>query len=120
MAENTNAANPKIVRAMRRQEKKREEARRAAIREVMATPVGRMFVWDLLERSGIFKSVMALDATIYYNAGRQDFGKEIMAVLLEVGDDQFEVMQREARERTKRDERERDALIETATTEEKD
>ncbi len=92
-----NAADPKQVRFAERKEKERGERFRAAMRVVMALPAGRIVLWDLVARAGIFHSIWDPSSKIHYNAGRQDYGHELLATLIETDEDLYQLMEREAR-----------------------
>lgn len=104
-----NAADPRQVRFAARKERQQAEQERAAIKAVMTTLEGRFVLWSLLEKAGIFKSVWHPSAAIHYNSGRQDFGHELMARLIEVDEDLYQLMEREARARVRARNREVDA-----------
>jgi len=104
-----NAADPRQVRFAQRKEREAAELERAALQAVMKTPEGRLVMWSLLERAGIFRSVWHPSAAIHYNSGRQDFGHELMAQLVDLDEDLYQLMEREARARTRARNRETDA-----------
>lgn len=114
-AEVRNAADAQQVGNAARREKDKAARAKQALLEVMETPAGRIVLWDLLERAGVFKSIWHPSAQIHYNAGRQDFGHEMMAMFAEASDDNFELMQREARIFAKRKALERDAVNNKST-----
>src|SRR5262245_38935415 len=104
-----NAADPQQVKRADRKERRTEEIRLAAYATVMASPEGRFVMWDLLGMAGVFRSVYAGGDLTAYNAGRQDFGHELMAMLLRVDEPCYEAMEREARFRARRDATENEA-----------
>lgn len=106
----TNAANPQQLRHATRKEKQRLERRLGALRAVMATPEGRMVMWELLERAGIFRSIWHPSAQIHYNAGRQDFGHEILAWLTDADEEAYLTMEREMRTLARRESNEAEAV----------
>lgn len=106
----TNAADPGQVRHAGRKEKQRSARRVAALRAVMNTPEGRLVMWDLLERAGVFRSVWHPSALIHYNAGRQDFGHELLALLAEADEEAYLTMEREMRTLARRDSNEAEAV----------
>lgn len=112
-----NAASPDQVRRAERREKRLAELSRAALVEVMRSPAGRMVLWDLLERAGIYRSIFTTNAEIYYRAGRQDFGHELLAMILEADEAGYEVLEREARARKRSDNAETDAAHTPSSTE---
>lgn len=99
----TNAADPQQVKHGRRVERDRERQRVGALVAVMATFEGRATMWDLLERAGVYRSVFALEPTLMaFNAGRQDFGHELQALLLQASPEGYDLMTTEARIRAER------------------
>lgn len=80
----TNAGDPEEQR--RREELQREQARLLAnfVRNTLADPVGRRFVWGLLAQSGAFEAKFGFgpqghpnpEAHWYY-AGQRDFGQRL-------------------------------------------
>jgi len=90
-----NASDPRLVRDAERFEKMRAERFTNALATIMSLPEGRVVLAELLDRARVFESVWARDASIHYNAGRQDFGHELMAVMVDVNEDLFQTMQRE-------------------------
>lgn len=101
-----NAADPEQVKAAGRRERRKGEQFNGALRQVMATIEGRLVMWALLERAGIYRSVWDPSARIHYNAGRQDFGHELLALLLEADERTYLLMEQEARARARGDDRE--------------
>jgi hypothetical protein len=110
-AEVTNAANPDQVRGSRRRSQRREVRFLDALREVMRTPAGRLVFGErdrgLLARCGIYTSPLhAAGSMLYYNVGRQDMGREILAQLLAAGEDEYQLMEKEMRALAVRDDNE--------------
>ncbi len=109
-AEVRNAADPEQVRRAGRKMQRREDRVRATVRSVLGSDAGRAFCWELLERAGVFRSVFDPEPTrMSHNAGRQDFGHELIALLTSADEAGYLLMEREARERKRRDDRETDA-----------
>lgn len=84
---------------------------RDATRAVLSTPAGRQVLAAIVEQAGVHHSIWTASAEIHYRAGRQDFGHELMAQLLEADEDLYETMEREKRDRVRRD-RAEDAAFE--------
>jgi len=97
-----NAADPRQVKGAGRRQREREEQLRASVAAVMSLEAGRLVMWELLERAGVFRSVWSPNSEIHYKAGRQDYGHELMATLLETNEGLYELMQREARARDRK------------------
>lgn len=108
-AEVKNAADPKQVRRASQRTADQAELFRAALVLVMGTAPGRLALWELLTLAGVYGSVFAPDATIYYRAGRQDFGHELIALLLAADEGLYQTMETEARARARRDHASTDA-----------
>lgn len=98
-----NAADVRQIRQLERRERERERQGAEALRAVMSTPEGRFVCWRWLERTGVFRSVWEQSARIHYNAGRQDVGHEFMAAMIETDENLYLQMEREARDRDRRD-----------------
>ena len=92
-----NAADPDQVKHAARKERQREQRVGEDVRAVMGTLQGRRLMWELLSRAGIYRSVWDNSARIHYNAGRQDFGHELLGLLTEHDDEGYLLMEREAR-----------------------
>lgn len=104
-----NAADSSQVRRAERKEKDAAARQLDQLRAVMSTEVGRAVMWDLLERAGVYRSIWHPSAEIHYRAGRQDFGHELQALILQADEDLYDLMAREARARAKRADNETDA-----------
>lgn len=120
-AEVKNAADPHQVRTAGRRIGRRELRFLTALRTVMGTPEGRLVFGDrghgLLARAGVYRSIWEASAKIHYNAGRQDFGHELMAELLRADEGLYQLMETEARLLALRDDAETDAGHTPAATE---
>ncbi len=104
LAEVQNAADPRQVRRAERKERRSENRRLAAYKAMLGTAEGRYVFWDLLSKARIFGSIFhPSGSSLYYNAGRQDFGHELVADLIRADDDGYLLMEREQRARDKSD-----------------
>lgn len=98
LAQVLNAADREQVKRAGRKERDREERRLSIYASVLNTVDGRALVWDLLASSGIFTSPFhASGSTVYYNIGRSDFGRELLAYLVTEHQAAYLLMEREAR-----------------------
>ena len=104
-----NAADPRQIRFAEQVEKRRQERYDQALAAVMDTPQGRIVMATLIRRAGVFKSIWHPSAEIHYNAGRQDYGHELMADLIELSEPHYQRMEREEWEWTKQQDRSTDA-----------
>lgn len=105
-----NASDPKQVAFARRRERDTDARWLAALRETLSTPAGRHVIWSLLRRAGIYNSIWDPSSRVHYNAGRQDYGHELLAECLRASEDLYELMEREARQQARADARETDAV----------
>src|SRR3954471_4533470 len=92
-----NAADRKKVERADRVQRRRESRFTDALRAVLATPTGRIVAWELLRRARVYESIWDPSSKIHYNAGRQDFGHELLAVIVEADGTLYLEMEREAR-----------------------
>jgi len=104
-----NAADPKQVARAARKEADLERMFTEALKRALGDPNARFVFRALLERLGAFRSIWDNSARIHYNAGRQDAAHELMALIIAADEDMFDLMEREARARQKKLEREIDA-----------
>jgi hypothetical protein len=108
MAEPTqvrNAADAGQVNRARSRDRDKAREFAANLRAVMALPYGRAVMWELISRAGVFRSVWSPNSEIHYKAGRQDYGHELLAELVSVDEELYQLMEREARARVRRDAR---------------
>lgn len=108
-AEVRNAADPAQVKRAGRKVRDREALLTDALRLTLLQPAGRFVLWDLLERAGIYRSIVAPSPEIHYNAGRQDFGHELLALVVACDEELYALMEKEARERKAKENRATDA-----------
>lgn len=104
-----NASDPEQVRRAAKKERDRAEYFRAALVATLKTAEGRAVIWELLDLAGVYRSIWVPNAEIHYRAGRQDFGHELMALVLAAGEDLYLLMETEARARKRKDNAETDA-----------
>ncbi len=65
-----------------RQEKKREAQRLADLEVCLQIPEARRFIWSLLEDCGMYQNIYTPNGNeIYFLAGKQDLGHELVARL---------------------------------------
>jgi alkanesulfonate monooxygenase SsuD/methylene tetrahydromethanopterin reductase-like flavin-dependent oxidoreductase (luciferase family) len=99
----TNASDRDQVAAARRITAEQRRRFQAALKAVLSTYDGRLVLYRMLEVAGIFKSIYAPNAEIYYRAGRQDYGHELMVELADCDETLYLEMEREARQRARSD-----------------
>lgn len=105
-----NAGDPQQVKTARRLEARREQFTIDMLVATMSQPSGRAFIWELLSRCGVFSSIYRQSSEIYYLAGRQDVGHELLELCTTASKDLYLLMESEARNRAERENRETDAL----------
>jgi hypothetical protein len=104
-----NAADPKQVKFAEQVERRRTERFAQALAAVMKTPEGRTVMAQLIRRAGVYMSIWDPSARIHYNAGRQDYGHELMADLVGIDEETYQIMEREEWNWNKQQERAIDA-----------
>lgn len=104
-----NAADPKQVKFAEQVEKRRTERFAQALIAVMNTEAGRTVMAQLIRRAGVYKSIWHPSSEIHYNAGRQDYGHELMADLVGIDENLYQTMEREEWAWNKQQERAIDA-----------
>lgn len=91
--------DPTDIRGQQRRAE--EKARRDSLRKqiaaddfkwLMSEERGRRFVWDLLDRAGIYRTSMTGNSQTFFNEGRREFGLYIMALVNEYTPGQYAVM----------------------------
>lgn len=105
-----NAADPQQVRFAQQFEKRRRERFENAMLAVLGSADGRIVLAELVKRAGVYRSIWHPSSEIHYNAGRQDYGHELMADLVALDEDLFQLMEREDRAWAKHEQ----AVIEAA------
>jgi hypothetical protein len=75
-----NAAEPEHVKGRKEKLKTRDLQKKGALRELLTTPDGRMWMWDLLSLCGVYHSSFSSDALVMaFNEGRRDAGSRLIA-----------------------------------------
>jgi hypothetical protein len=94
-----NAASEKQVKKMASREERARYQREDDIKAVCSSVNGRRFLWHLMEKCSVFKSVHHPSGSqVYYNAGQQDIGHFVMSEILEADPKLFLQMQQEAKD----------------------
>lgn len=104
-----NAGDPRQVKFAAQVEQRRVERFARAMSAVLASIEGRIVLAQLIRRAGVFRSIWHPSAEIHYNAGRQDYGHELMADLVAIDEDAYQQMEREDWAWVKQQQREIDA-----------
>lgn len=92
-----NAADEKQIKHAGRKVEERAELFRTSLQAVLAQPAGRFVLWELLTRAGLYRSIWDPSAKIHYNAGRQDYGLELLAQVIDADEELYQLMEREMR-----------------------
>ena len=67
--------DPDQVKSRREKLKTRELQSKAALRKFLCEPAGRMWMWDLLARCGVYHPSFSTDPLVMaFNEGRRDVG----------------------------------------------
>lgn len=111
-----NAADPKQVGRASQRVRDSEAAFLGNLRAVMDTPHGRAVMWELVSRAGVYRSIWHPNVEIHYAAGQQDYGHKLLADLVAADETLYELMEREARARLRRDDATTDATHTEAAT----
>jgi hypothetical protein len=106
-----NAADKVRVRAQSEFESRRRERYLTALRVLLSVPEGRLVLWELLSKAGVYSSCFDTQSLrMAALAGQQAHGQEVLADVLAAGEDLYDVMAREARARRRKDEDEQAAF----------
>ncbi len=90
-----NAADPRQVKFAAEFERRQLERLSSALHSVLNTVEGRIVFAELIRRAGVYRSIWHPSSEIHYNAGRQDYGHELMADLVRTDEDLYQLMERE-------------------------
>jgi hypothetical protein len=105
-----NAADPQQVKHAARLERRRLQRKGAALTAVMKTYAGREFMWEHIGDCGVYASPFDNNGSrTYFNIGRSDVGRELIAQLVTTCPDEYLLMEREARAREATEQGEIDA-----------
>lgn len=79
-----NAANPVEIKKRRERRKIDDQGEVRLIREILANPIGRSFLWRIIHGAGTFEERFPvglngspIDQEIWFNAGQQAFGQRL-------------------------------------------
>ena len=85
-----NAGDAQDVQKRAKGQKLREEQKEAALRQFLANPAGRMWMWDLLGLCGVFHSSFSREALVMaFQEGRRDIGNQLMAEMNRIGPEYY-------------------------------
>lgn len=104
-----NAADPRQVKLGEALERRQHERFYNALAAVLNTVEGRTVLAGLVRRAGVYRSVWHPSAEIHYRAGRQDYGHELMADIINTSETAWQQLEREQWAWQKQQEREIEA-----------
>jgi len=92
------SSNEKHVADAKRREHNKTNSEINNLRAIMRTKEGRGFVWAMLGKCGVYRSVFDTDpVTMAFNEGRRDFGLSLLGQLVEHCLPEFQTMEKEQR-----------------------
>lgn len=104
-----NAGDPQQVRFAARKERARQAQYWGALETVLKTPAGRLLLWEVLRRTGLYATSIPAagepGSNVYVNEGRRLFGLELLGDLQRF-EEFYLLMEREARSLEAQQERE--------------
>lgn len=115
-----NASSKRQVEFAKRKSKDAALQQLEDLRVVLGSEVGRRVLYRFLKSCSVFESIASPLELIAYNAGRQDVGHMLMALIEQADDTAIFTMMQEATVASRKDARERDAVHADAATEERD
>lgn len=94
-----NAADVQQVRKAAQTDKRERVKQLEDVRQILATQVGRRFVWRYLQECGVFQSSFHPSGSqLYYNEGMRNVGLMLMADINESSPDAYQTMLKESKE----------------------
>ncbi len=97
MTQSYDAGEGASVDRAKKSAKDRSTLKRIALRDLMASPEGRMWMHDLLESAGPFRTPFNRDPIqMAYNCGEANIGLKLIAELHEASTDLYLLMMKEA------------------------
>ena len=93
-----NAGSERQVRRAQRKEREYDDRLLEALRATLATPHGRVLVYELLREARVYGSVWHDHGSrMAFNVGQQDFGHWILAQAIRADENLVSLMEREGR-----------------------
>ncbi len=81
-----NAADPEQIERRKKSQKTRDLQKTSALRRLMSDADGRMWMWDLMSRCGVFRLSFSTDPLVMaFNEGRRDIGNHLIGDIDRVG-----------------------------------
>ncbi|SPJ15389.1 conserved hypothetical protein [Syntrophobacter sp. SbD2] len=97
-----NAGDAQQVAKAKSRQKTRELQKKAALRKIMSDPEGRMWMWDLLSRCGVYHSSYSSDAlAMAFHEGHRNIGLHLTAEINRLSPELYTRMVSENQEKEK-------------------
>lgn len=95
------ASNEELVHALEQDAMLLNDLQLFGLKETLATEAGRAYIWGQLERTGMFRTAFAGEATHIssYLQGRQDLGRKMLEQVFTADPEAYNIMSAEAVER---------------------
>jgi len=91
-----NAGDANHVAQRQKSKKTRDLQTKTALRTLLSDPAGRMWMWDLLARCGVFHLSFSSDALrMAFNEGRRDIGNQLLGDINRISPEFYMKMQME-------------------------
>lgn len=68
------------------------------VRDILATPCGRRFIWRYLSICGVFKLSFTGNSETFFNEGQRNVGLRLMTDVMDADPTAYVLMQKEAKE----------------------
>ena len=86
-----------VVNERKRVERDKRKQEIADLRWLMGQPMGRRFMWRLLDKSGMYRTSFTGNSSTFFNEGMRNIGLWALADVMEACPDQFSTMTQENR-----------------------
>ncbi|MGO8944257.1 MAG: hypothetical protein ACLQJ7_11365 [Syntrophobacteraceae bacterium] len=97
-----NAGDAQQVAKAKSKQKTRDLQKKAALRKIMSDPEGRMWMWDLLSRCGVYHSSYSSDAlAMAFHEGHRNIGLHLTAEINRLSPEMYARMVAENQEKEK-------------------
>ncbi|NIF51413.1 hypothetical protein [Burkholderia sp. Ax-1724] len=93
-----NAGDPGKVGERRSKVKQLEDRRANGLRQIMSSPDGRAWMWELLASCEIFSPCFTGNSTTFFNEGKRAVGLPVFHAVTELFPDQYLLMAKEAKQ----------------------
>lgn len=96
---NRNAADPEQVNVAAQKSKSARERELNDMREILATPAGRRFIWRYMGDCGLFSLSFTGNSTTFFNEGMRNIGLKLLTDVTEARPEAYLEMALEAKKR---------------------